>query len=728
MKRVLIYGDVDMNVIDGSSVWLQSVALAFSQVPDWEVVVLTKKGIEKHELTAPLTGPSLEVVDPFAMSLIPGLQGSLSPFQVRTIIEQEVLGVFDVVLVRGSRVVDHLCGEADLADRLWTYLTDIPQRAEHLSVEALNRLAKTVRGSQVLLCQSEGLRSLFEGLVPEAVGKTWLLPPMIPAPSVVRGDDPPGDPLRLIYAGKYAEAWNTLEMTRLPEALGERGISSTLTMIGDKIHNPKEDPTFFPSMSQALAHSPGVAWVKRLTRSEVQSALAGADVGLGWRDEALSESLEISTKLLEYGAAGIPMVVNRTPVHERLLGPDYPLFAERFEDVVTALVSAATEPDTFGLARDRAIAAGANSFIEQGAARLAMVVDNVVPSAEVSDPAEVVTVSHDFKFYTPIERGLARTGAFSMKRDTWDGLFDHDPDTTLAALDAAQTIICEWCGPNAVFASRNKRPDQKLIVRLHRFELYRRYPREVNIDAVDAVVAVSDHYRSLILEHLDWPENKVVVIPNFVDGAQLEREKLGDVRFNLGLIGIAPVTRKRFDRALRILAGLRNIDERFTLFVKSKHVWDYPYMWDDHNERQAYISDFGLLHNDQTLNEAVVFDQFGPDVPRWLRKIGHVLSTSDDESFHLAPVEGMASGAVPSLYAWPGSETIYREEWIHETESAMVQAIAANAADWDRLSARSKSQAQSIDLARVVQMWQALLEDPVTYASEEGAGHVPVIS
>ena len=39
----------------------------------------------------------------------------------------------------------------------------------------------------------------------------------------------------------------------------------------------------------------------------------------------------------------------------------------------------------------------------------------------------------------------------------------------------------------------------------------------------------------------------------------------------------------------------------------------------------------------------------GPDVASWLRRVGLVLSTSDDESFHLAPAEGMASGAVPAL-------------------------------------------------------------------------------
>ena len=31
--------------------------------------------------------------------------------------------------------------------------------------------------------------------------------------------------------------------------------------------------------------------------------------------------------------------------------------------------------------------------------------------------------------------------------------------------------MCEWAGPNAVWYARHKRPGQRLVVRLHMFEL-----------------------------------------------------------------------------------------------------------------------------------------------------------------------------------------------------------------------------------------------------------------
>ena len=55
--------------------------------------------------------------------------------------------------------------------------------------------------------------------------------------------------------------------------------------------------------------------------------------------------------------------------------------------------------------------------------------------------------------------------------DHWASLHHHDVKESERLRDWADVIICEWCGPNAVWYSNNKRRRQKLIVRLHMFEL-----------------------------------------------------------------------------------------------------------------------------------------------------------------------------------------------------------------------------------------------------------------
>src|SRR6185312_6785902 len=49
-------------------------------------------------------------------------------------------------------------------------------------------------------------------------------------------------------------------------------------------------------------------------------------------------------KVLEFGALGLPVILNRTPMHEALLGADYPLFAVSLADVAAAAAAAAADP------------------------------------------------------------------------------------------------------------------------------------------------------------------------------------------------------------------------------------------------------------------------------------------------------------------------------------------------------------------------------------------------
>jgi glycosyltransferase involved in cell wall biosynthesis len=210
-----------------------------------------------------------------------------------------------------------------------------------------------------------------------------------------------------------------------------------------------------------------------------------------------------------------------------------------------------------------------------------------------------------------------------------------------------------------------------------------------------------------------WPTEKIVTIPNWVDDVSLDRPKLPGARFNLGFIGMAPA-RKRLDRAFDVLERLRAVDPRYHLFVKTKLTWDYPWLWRRPEEREHIDLVMRRSQRSSLLRGAVVFDQFGPDVASWLRKIGFVLSTSDDESFHLAPAEGMASGSVPALLDWPGSETIYDPRWIHPSTDAMAASIAAMVDEdrWGNERAVAREQARSgFALSRVASDWVDLIRD-----------------
>jgi glycosyltransferase involved in cell wall biosynthesis len=196
-----------------------------------------------------------------------------------------------------------------------------------------------------------------------------------------------------------------------------------------------------------------------------------------------------------------------------------------------------------------------------------------------------------------------------------------------------------------------------------------------------------------------------------VDDAQFGRAKLPGAQHHLGVIGMAP-WRKRLDLAVDVLERLRREDPRFTLFVKSKLPWDLPWIWNRTEERESFEALFRRIRRSPLLASGVVFDPAGPDVASWLRRVGFVLSTSDDESFHLAPAEGMASGAVPALLPWEGSDRIYDRRWIHEDPAAMAEGIAAMVAEgrWDEERAQARAEVRrSYALDLVSEQWAELV-------------------
>jgi len=714
--RALVYGDIDLNLIDGSAIWLQSVTQALARA-GCAVTLVLKAPLRTSRLIAPLLAePGVTVRRPFEEHLLEGPGPVAAAAAPELLARLDAETPHDLVVLRGRAVTAAAAKSGAFTGRLWPYLTDVPQSVPGLTPEAAEELGMSASAARYLLCQTEELRCFLEGSVPAACGKCVLLPPIladIPAPRDATAELGTRSPLRLVYSGKFAPRWNTLEMTELPGLLAARGVAAELHMIGDKIHDAPGD---YQQRMRAALDTNGVTWHGGHSREDALRLAASCDIGLSWRHPELDASLELSTKVLEYGAIGLPVILNRTPMHEGLLGADYPLFAASLTDVVDVAVAAAADPRLYRRAADRTSRAAEQFTLDRAAERLRGYLVRALGKSQRSasaatDRLKVVVAGHDLKFFTPLLDYLRLQPDLEVRLDKWAALGKHDVNVSRELAGWADVVVCEWCGPNAVWYSRHKRRGSRLLVRLHRFELTSPYPAQVKIGAVSQVICVSRYYARLTREQTGWPEAKVVTVPNAIDVAQLDRPKLDGARFHLGLIGIVP-SRKRLDLALDVLEELRREDDRYLLFIKSGMPWEHWWVWQNPAEREHYASALRRVQRSPLLRGAVVFDDAGPDVPAWLRRVGFVLSTSDDESFHVAPAEGMASRAVPVLRHWPGAETIYDTRWIHRNPAEMAAAIAAlgDEAAWKVAGDEAYAQASAaFNLPGVCEAWRSLL-------------------
>lgn len=292
----------------------------------------------------------------------------------------------------------------------------------------------------------------------------------------------------------------------------------------------------------------------------------------------------------------------------------------------------------------------------------------------------LVVAGHDLKFIRDAVTSLQEH--FDIRFDEWKGHESHDEKQSKELLNWAEYIWCEWLLKNAEWYAAHKRPDQRMVVRMHRMELGRSHGERIDMNKVDAVIAVSPLFVERLLERYpNIPRHKARLIPNYVRVGEYRTDWHPDRLHTLGIIGILP-SRKGYHRALEILKELREKDKRFRLEVFGAKPEDLTWIAKDAKEMsyfhdcERYIQQHGL-QNTIHVNGHV-------DIKKALaeRRVGYVLSVSDSdfgfpgpESFHLAVADGFASQGISLVRSWPGAEYLWDQRYLFNSVGDAVQSI-----------------------------------------------------
>lgn len=331
--RVALYSPADLNVIDGSAIWVQAVAETLHVGPEVEVTVPLRVPVRRDVITRLLRRlERVRVIEPAEAA--GGRADGLTHEAALDLIEAlDAADHFDVVLLRSFALCRLAARRRSLRGRLWSAYVLEPER-DVRSMAYRADLAAIAEASRHVLLQSEEMRALFETLVPEAADRLALLPPAIPDEPSARA--PGGITPRLIYTGKFHPFYPVAELAETFGRLRRERPELSFHVAGDKIHRLPADPAYAPSIERLLMGTPGLVWHGGMARDDVEALLAEGGVALSvWaRDQGpWMNDLVISTKLLDYCSVGLPVVLNRTAAQEGLLGLDYPLFVERVEEV-----------------------------------------------------------------------------------------------------------------------------------------------------------------------------------------------------------------------------------------------------------------------------------------------------------------------------------------------------------------------------------------------------------
>ena len=153
-SRALVYGDIDLNLIDGSAILLQSVTQALARA-GCAVTLVLKAPVGTSRLIAPLLAePGITVRRPFEEHLVEGGSPLRPAAAIELLARLDAEQRHDVVVLRGRALTAAAARSEVFTGRLWPYLTDVPQSVPGLTPETAGELEMIANAARYLLCQT----------------------------------------------------------------------------------------------------------------------------------------------------------------------------------------------------------------------------------------------------------------------------------------------------------------------------------------------------------------------------------------------------------------------------------------------------------------------------------------------------------------------------------------------------------------------------------------------
>lgn len=359
--KILLGGYINVNVIDGSAFFLSGFAGMCAQHPNVDIDLVTANRVKSWEVLDELVEyPNVQIIDPYRANaghpeLLERAHMTRAEYSV-VLADEYARRTYDAIVIRDNEVAVNLLRKVPEArGRTFAYVTGLTFMGQEQDPFQINLLSEILELGGKLLCQTVEIKRLVQESLTVAAEDILLLPPHVPdpEPQALSALYKVEEPHRLVYTGKFFKDWKIDAILAGVKSANLDGAGLLLEVAGDQFRHSKEDGSFVENVGYLLKTTDGVKWHGRVPRNISRALISKSHVGIGWRSDKLEKSSELSTKILEYGALGRPSIINRTKMHERLLGKDYPLFVNSMSDFRSLLLRLRWSRDEIQVAAQR---------------------------------------------------------------------------------------------------------------------------------------------------------------------------------------------------------------------------------------------------------------------------------------------------------------------------------------------------------------------------------------
>lgn len=652
MKKILIYADLNLNSVDGSSVWLVNLVKLLAQDDNHNIDVLLKYSIDNPVL--------IESINTFKNVKLLEAAHYYNCTEVNADNIAAICKVMDMhrdyscIIIRGFEACKKVA-HSELGHKLLPYLTDFNHNVNDISSTDVNELKYIYSTVASFFIQTSEMGNYLKDLLNVNGEKFHILSPI-----VFQDGHPTKYEKSIVYAGKIALDWNIEELIEVMDRLYSIDPEIHLHFVGDKFNR---DMGYKKSkILNSLKNAPNITHYGTLPKDKAEEVIKKCKLGYGFRTERIDNdnSLEISVKFLEYINFNTLPLVRKTKIHSEFVGENYPLYITSVENIVSTIISYFSSNKEIEITHNYSLDNIKNNIC-------------TALSPYPDKRLRLLIVGHDLKFIKDLYPFFEQNYILNILE--FEDYLHFSPDISAKHLLENDIIWCEWMLNNAEWFSNNVYPHQDLYIRAHRFELARNYGHNLNFENITCIIAVSYYYQEQFIEKFNIPRNKIRVINNFIDTERYNLEKNSNYKYNIALIGALP-KRKGLHHAIEIIRQLKDVDPRYKLYIPGKRPEEFPNTWNIPDER-AYYEDVYKSIKDFNLQENVIFNGW-VNIPEFLKDIGYTLSLSDKEfpeSFHISPMECMASKGIGLCLDWEGIEYIYPEWTIYQSTGNIIQKI-----------------------------------------------------